>query len=98
MKKKWESLTCRQILKAVNILFYGGLGLLVLAWAIERTDSPTPGLLFAVLAVGGAALLIAGLVLAFGWLRCPCCGESLCLGGRLPTSLPNYCPHCGKPL
>ena len=98
MKKKLESLTCHQILKVVNILFYSGLGLLVLAWMVGGTVSSAPTALVAVLAVSGAALMIAGLVLAFGWLRCPCCGESLCLGGRIPTSLPNFCPRCGKPL
>ena len=43
-------------------------------------------------------LVIAGLVLAYGYLRCPHCGASLCQDGRVPMRLPLYCPQCGKPL
>ena len=54
--------------------------------------------LLALLLVAGAALTAVGLGLAFSRLRCPHCGESLMLGGRLPTRLPKHCPGCGKEL
>ena len=31
-------------------------------------------------------------------VRCPACGETLCLNGRIPMRLPETCPHCGHPL
>jgi len=54
--------------------------------------------LIVVLCILAIILVIAGLVLAYGYLRCPYCGASLCLNGRIPTRLPRYCPQCGKPL
>ena len=50
------------------------------------------------LLAAGAALLIAGLVLAVLKVRCPHCGASLMPGGRLPLSMPPYCSGCGKKL
>ena len=93
-----ESRDCRRTLKLVNVLFYGGLGLLLLTWMIGKIQGAMPVPAILIPGVLGIVLVIAGLVLAFVRLRCPHCGESLCLGGRLPTRLPNYCPCCGKPL
>ena len=97
--KKLDSLTCHQILKLSNLLFFSGMGLLLLAWIMVSVEDilPTTALL-AIPIIGGVVLIVAGLALAFGKLRCPYCGESLCLGGRLPTRLPQYCPGCGKKL
>lgn len=95
--RKLEDLTCHQILKLSNALFYGGMGLLVVALLVSSGDDAPP-VLVALPVAAGAALIVAGLVLAFWKLRCPYCGESLCLGGRLPTSLPRHCPGCGKEL
>lgn len=95
--RKLEDLTCHQILKLSNALFYGGMGLLVVALLVSSGDFAPP-VLVALPVAAGAALIVAGLVLAFWKLRCPYCGESLCLGGRLPTSLPRHCPGCGKEL
>ena len=30
--------------------------------------------------------------------RCPYCGASLMAGGQMPSSLPHFCPDCGKTL
>ena len=95
MKGNWD---CRRTLKLVNLLFYGGLGLLLLTWLIGKIDGVKPVPAILIPGILGIVLVIAGLVLAFVRLRCPHCGESLWLGGRLPTSLPNFCPRCGKPL
>lgn len=95
MKGNWD---CRRTLKLVNVLFYGGLGLLLLTWMIGKIDGAMSVFARMIPGILGTILVITGIVLAFVRLRCPHCGESLCLGGRLPTSLPNYCPRCGKPI
>lgn len=95
MKGNWD---CRRTLKLVNVLFYGGLGLLLLTWMIGKIDGAMSVFARMIPGILGTILVIFGMVLAFVRLRCPHCGESLCLGGRLPTSLPNYCPRCGKPI
>ena len=84
---------CHRTLKKVNLLFYSGFGLLVLTWVVREITEElfTPPVILGV-------FMIAGLILASRRLRCPYCGESLCLGGCLPIRLPDYCPHCGKPL
>lgn len=93
-----EPMSCHQALKIVHGLFYGGLGLLLLAWAVlslsEKTV-PVPAVILCILGIVG---VVSGIVLAYARLRCPHCGASLMLGGRIPSSLPNFCPDCGKPL
>ena len=42
------------------------------------------------MALIGAAVLFAGLLLHLRWYRCPHCGAFL---GR--DSIPNFCPSCG---
>ena len=94
MNGNWNG---RRTLRRVKVLFYGGLGLVFLAWmAGELGLLLAPALLIS--AILGAALMTAGLILASLRLRCPRCGESLCLGGRIPGHLPQYCPRCGKQL
>ena len=94
-----EPMSCHQALKIVNVLFYGGLGFLVLAWAVSslarRNTVPAPVI---VICLFGLAGIVSGIVLAYARLRCPHCGASLMLGGRIPSNLPNFCPDCGKPL
>ena len=85
---------CHRTLKKVNLLFYSGFGLLVLTWVVREITEE----LFTPPVILGVVFMIAGLILASRRLRCPYCGDSLCLGGRLPIRLPDYCPHCGKPL
>ena len=88
--KKRET-TCRRRMKTVMVLFYGGFGLLLLAWAaVSGSLSPLPAVLLAV----GLAAMVAASVLSFA-VRCPHCGANLCRGMRLPGPLPGFCPHCG---
>jgi len=42
--------------------------------------------------------MAGSLLTAFSKLRCPYCGASLMAGGRMPSSLPHFCPDCGKTL
>ncbi len=42
--------------------------------------------------------MAGSLLTAFSKLRCPYCGASLMIGGRMPSSLPHFCPDCGKTL
>ena len=94
-----EPMSCHKALKIVNGLFYGGLGLLLLAWvasSLSRGNTvPVPAIVLCILGIVG---LVSGIVLAYARLRCPYCGASLMLGGRIPSSLPNFCPACGKRL
>lgn len=95
--KKPDALTCHQALKISHILFSGGF-LLLLAGGLALCVNTAPRVLAALLLAGGVVLMAAGLVLAVRKVRCPHCGTSLMLCGRLPLSLPTYCPGCGKKL
>ncbi len=78
-------------LRAIRIVFYSGLGLLVPAWAAACWWEQLAMVLLG-LALG--AILLASL--ASLWVRCPVCGANLCRGMRLPGQLPRFCPRCGS--
>ena len=94
--KKLDSLTLHQVMRLSNVLLLAGVALLLLSGAVAEREPSVA--LIVVLCILAIILVIAGLVLGYGYLRCPHCGASLCLGGRIPTRLPRYCPQCGKPL
>ena len=94
--KKLDSLTLHQVMRLSNVLLLAGVALLLLSGAVAEGE-PSVALIVA-LCILAIILVIAGMVLAYGYLRCPHCGASLCLNGRVPTRLPLYCPKCGKPL
>ena len=96
-KMKWEDMDCKQILQVVNVVFYGGFLVLMLALLLLYFSEEI-SVLLTVLAVLGGASCFGGVLLAYTRLRCPFCGASLMLGGRIPTHIPNFCPECGKPL
>lgn len=91
---------CHKTLKIVHRLFYGGLGLMLLAWAAGLCLSSQEAVFVTVvvLCLLGLVIIVSGILLGSTQLRCPCCGASLMLGGRIPDKLPNFCPECGKPL
>lgn len=99
MKEKKDKANLRKILEVSYALCFGGLLLQALGFGIAYRWSAalTPGIVVGVL---GLLTIVAGLVLAGARLRCPYCDASLMSGGRfpLPTDVPNFCPHCGKPL
>ena len=88
---------CQKTLRIVKAFFFCGLGLLLLAWAVLSLSQEVSALVV-VLLVLGIVSAVSGLILCCARLRCPCCGASLMLGGRIPSRLPNFCPGCGKPL
>ena len=92
-----KNLDCYQGLKLTNILFYSGLGVMALGGLVIGAAGNWPGVMVAS-GVIGVVCVIAGLVCGFTYVRCPKCGESLMPGGRVPSELPNFCPHCGKEL
>ncbi len=94
--KKLDFLTLHQVMRLSNVLLLAGVALLLLSGAVAEGETAVA--LIIVLCILAIILVIAGLVLAYGYLRCPRCGASLCLGGRIPGRLPRYCPQCGKPL
>lgn len=95
MKQKKGKMNLGKILGAAYGLCFGGLLLLAVGCGIQYRWDVTFGIVLAVL---GVAAMVSGIVLAYARLRCPHCGASLMLGGRIPSSLPNFCPDCGKPL
>lgn len=96
MKGGNGSMDLQKTLKVVYILFFGGLGLLVLAWIILSLSKVTVSIPAIISCVLGIVATVAGIVLAHARLRCPYCGASLMLGGRIPSRLPNFCPECGN--
>ncbi len=78
-------------MRAIRIVFYSGLGLLVPAWAAACWREQ---LAAALLGLSLVAILLASL--ASLWVRCPVCGANLCRGMRLPGQLPRFCPRCGS--
>ena len=96
-----EPMDCRRTLKAVHGAFYGGLGALavnLMVLSVVPADQTWLPVLTIVLCALGIAGIIGGIVLGYVRLRCPRCGASLMLGGRIPSHLPNFCPACGEPL
>ena len=55
-------------------------------------------LLAGVLVLAGVAALLGGWVLGLRFVVCPHCGAPLYDFPRLPSTIPGYCPHCGKKL
>ena len=96
--KKLDSLTLHQVLRLSDVLCLAGVALLLLGGAVAKGGKELSMAWIIALCILAIILLIAGLVLGHGYLRCPHCGASLCLNGRVPTRLPRYCPQCGKPL
>lgn len=89
--------SCRQVLRIVHVLLFCGLAVLLAAGLVMCVRTIPPALSGALAAVG-AVLLAVSLVLAIRKLCCPHCGASWMLRGRLPLSLPAYCPGCGTKL
>ena len=90
-----------KLLKIYRGVFFGGLGLTAVIYLIGESyqwrgnDVPV----FLWVAAGVGILIMAGSILAaFLKVRCPYCDASLMAGGRMPTSLPHFCPDCGKDL
>lgn len=96
-REKWENMDCRETLEVVNWIFYGSLVLLAVSLIILYASGVFSTVMIVVgfLSVAG---MISGIILAYLHLRCPHCGASLMLGGRIPTHIPNFCPECGEPL
>lgn len=97
--KKLDSLTLHQVMWISNGLWLAAVVLLLLlSGAVAKGGKEISVAWIVALCILAIILLIAGLALGHGYLRCPHCGASLCLNGRVPTRLPRYCPQCGKPL
>ena len=90
-----------KLLKVCNDFFFGGLGLMAVIYLIgepyQWRGNEAPMFLW-LIAGAGFLSLFRGLQIASLRLCCPYCGASLMAGGRVPTSLPHFCPDCGKSL
>ena len=97
MKPK-NPMDLQTLLGVVNLGMYGGLGAGLLSVLISTTSNQAvcfAAILLFLLGMGG---LVVSFVIAFRRIRCPHCGGSLMLEGRIPSRLPRFCPHCGTPL
>lgn len=94
MKEK-KPMGAHYALGVTKLCFYGGFVLLMLALAAGSVDMVW---ILYVLGVLGFIGMFGGLIFGFCKVRCPYCGKSLMLGGRLPRNLPDYCPGCGNML
>ena len=90
-----------KLLKICNGFFFGGLGLTAVIYLIGESyqwrGNEAPMFLW-LIAGAGFLSLFRGLQIASLRLCCPYCGASLMAGGRMPSSLPHFCPDCGKSL
>ena len=90
-----------KLLKVCNGFFFGGLGLTAVIYLIGESyqwrGNEAPMFLW-LIAGAGFLSLFRGLQIASLRLCCPYCGASLMAGGRMPSSLPHFCPDCGKTL
>ena len=91
MKEK-KPMSAHQALSITKLLFYGGFGLIMLSLATSSSW------IMYVLGIPGCIGLFGGLIFGYCKVRCPYCGKSLMLGGRMPSHLPDYCPGCGNAL
>lgn len=95
MKKlKLNEMTPRQALKITHILLYGGLAMAFLSVPVGGAFGHAA--VMAILGAIGLSCAAAGIIFGNLRVRCPECGGSLTHGGRIPNSLFEYCPHCGK--
>lgn len=90
-----RNMNCFKVLHIGKILFFGGLGTMVLSLILFQGDCGAVGITVGIV---GAAACFGGLLYTGAMLRCPDCGKSLMPGGRMPSNLPAFCPHCGKKL
>mgnify|MGYP000484725815 CR=1 FL=1 len=90
-----------KLLKVCNGFFFDGLGLTAVIYLIGESyqwrGNEAPMFLW-LIAGAGFLSLFRGLQIASLRLCCPYCGASLMAGGRMPSSLPHFCPDCGKSL
>ena len=90
-----------KLLKVCNGFFFAGLGLTAVIYLIGESyqwrGNEAPMFLW-LIAGAGFLSLFRGLQIASLRLCCPYCGASLMAGGRMPSSLPHFCPDCGKSL
>ena len=91
-----KNMDCYQGLKLTHILFFGGLGLMVLGLLIGSAGEHL--VVMTTLAAIGFAGVVAGLVCGWTFVKCPDCGGSLLPCGRVTDKLPKFCPHCGNEL
>ncbi len=91
---KMDELTPPQALKITHGLCYGGLAVTFLSVVIGACFDSV--IMIMILGTAGLSCMVAGIVFGNLRVRCPECFGSLAIGGRIPTRLFEYCPHCGK--
>ena len=87
-------MNCHKGFQIYNRLTNGGIVVLIAAGAIGGLGLSQP--LAIALLVAGVLAFAAGMAVGYRFVVCPHCEEPLydCL--RLPSRIPDSCPHCGK--
>ena len=93
MKKK---MNCHVAQSLSSLFIIGGFGAVMAACGIGELG--WNGTLAIVLAVAGVGVIGAGCAIGYGFVICPHCEEPLYDFPRLPSRIPDYCPHWGKPI
>ena len=93
-----KKMDCFKAMRIGNIMFYGGLVVIMIGIVIKDVSLNPDKTFPLILAIGGAVVVFFGLLLGALRIVCPHCGKSLVSGKLLPRSLPPACPFCGGPL
>lgn len=97
MKEK-KPMSANYALGITKLLFYGGFAMMLVEMTIVTVVQIASSPLFYVLFGASLLCLFGGWLFGLAFVRCPHCGKSLMLGGRMPSRLPDYCPGCGNAL
>lgn len=98
MDKQKKPMDYHWVFRFVYVLVFLGLGTMIVTWFSGDTASGELTAVQTVFMVVGFLVIFCGLLLGWTKLRCPYCGKSFCIGGRVPLWLPKVCPNCGKKL
>ncbi len=92
-----KNLNCHQGLRLTHLLFFGGLGLMVVSLMMNgKGVMPFFGVVIA--GILGLGCVIAGIIVCGLTVKCPHCGKFLNRSGKIPRSIPKFCPMCGEKL
>ena len=81
------------------LIIDGGAAAAIVGAVVGFAFRSTAGMVaMLILLIVGLLVFCYGYLYARGNCRCLDCGEFLGEGYKIPDTLPNLCPHCGKPV
>ena len=91
---KRRKMNCFYAHSLSNLLTLAGFGAAMVGCILGKSELGGP--LALILAIGGIFVMGCGFAVGYGHIVCPHCGQPLYDFPRLPSKIPNYCPHCGN--